>query len=53
MYTGTLINDLMATVEQVGQKVQQRQTAEQYELHAIFAMQIPMAEGDQIFMGAA
>ena len=53
MYTGTLINDLMATVEQVRQKVQQRQAAEQYELHAIFAMQIPMAESDQLFMGAA
>jgi hypothetical protein len=53
MYTGTLINDLMATVEQVRQTVQQRQAEEQRELHAIFAMQIPMIEGDQIFMGAA
>jgi len=53
MYTGTLINDLMATVEQVSQNVQQRQPREQHELHAIFAMQIPSAEGDQIFMGAA
>jgi hypothetical protein len=53
MYTGTLINDLMATVEQVSQNAQQRQAREQHELHAIFAMQIPMAEGDQIFMGAA
>jgi hypothetical protein len=53
MYTGTLINDLMATVEQVSQNVQQRQPREQHELHAIFAMQIPRAEGDQIFMGAA
>jgi hypothetical protein len=53
MYTGTLINDLMATVEQVRETVQQRQAEEQYELHAIFAMQIPMAESDQLFMGAA
>jgi hypothetical protein len=53
MYTGTLINDLMATVEQVSQNAQQRQAREQHELRAIFAMQIPMAEGDQIFMGAA
>ena len=53
MYTGTLINDLMAAVEQVSQNLQQRQAEEQRELHAIFAMQIPMAEGDQIFMGAA
>ncbi len=53
MYTGTLINDLMATVEQVGLRTQQQQVAEQGELHAIFAMQIPVHENDQIFMGAA
>ncbi len=53
MYTGTLISDLMTTVEQVGARTQQRQAAEQQELHAIFAMQIPVIESDQIFMGAA
>ena len=52
MYTGTLISDLMATVEQVGLRTQQ-QAAEQRELHAIFSMQIPINERDQIFMGAA
>ena len=40
MYTGTLISDLMATVERVGQKSGQIALLEQ-ELHAIFAMQIP------------
>jgi hypothetical protein len=53
MYTGTLISDLMATVEQVGLRMQERQASEQQELHAIFAMQIPVTESDQIFMGAA
>jgi hypothetical protein len=53
MYTGQLINDLMAIVEQAGQKAQRRQTEAQEELHAIFAMQIPVIQGDQIFMGAA
>jgi hypothetical protein len=53
MYTGTLISDLMATVEQVGLRTQQQQAAEQRELHAIFSMQIPINERDQIFMGAA
>jgi hypothetical protein len=53
MYTGTLISDLMAAVERVGQRVQQQHAAEQQELHAIFSMQIPVTEGDQIFMGAA
>jgi len=53
MYTGTLINDLMVIVERVGQRVQEQQIAEDRELHAIFAMQIPLAQSDQIFMGAA
>jgi hypothetical protein len=53
MYTGTLISDLMATVEQVGKRVQQQRTAEQQELHAIFTMPIPVTDGEQIFMGAA
>ena len=58
MYTGTLISDLMAVVERVGQKSEQQRIAEQQELHEIFAMQIPVTQGDQIltgqiFMGAA
>ena len=53
MYTGTLISDLMETVDQVGLRTQQQQAAEQRELHAIFAMQIPLTDNDQIFMGAA
>jgi hypothetical protein len=53
MYTGTLISELMATVERVGQKTRQQRTAEQEELHAIFSMQIPVTDGEQIFMGAA
>jgi hypothetical protein len=56
MYTGTLINDLMTTVERVEQN--ERQIAVERELHEIFSMQILMTEGDQIFarqffMGAA
>jgi len=51
MYTGTLINDLMRAVERAEQKVEQQRVAE--ELHAIFAMQIPVAEPDQVFQGAA
>ena len=53
MYTGTLISDLMATVERVGQKVERQRVADDRELRAIFAMQIPVVEGDQIYMGAA
>ena len=51
MHTGTTIADLMATVERAEEKA--RQIAMEQELHAIFAMQIPMAQGDQVFMGAA
>jgi hypothetical protein len=50
MYTGTLISELIATVERVGQQaVQDRMAA---ELHEIFTMQIPV-ENDQAYMGAA
>jgi hypothetical protein len=51
MYTGTLIEELMATVERAEQKAKQRQIDE--ELHEIFTMQVAIQEGDQIFMGAA
>ncbi len=51
MHTGTLISDLMATVERAEQKA--RQIVMEQELHAIFAMQIPVTNGDQVFMGAA
>jgi hypothetical protein len=51
MYTGTLIQDLMSTVEQVERKTEQRQIDE--ELHEIFTMQISMQERDQILKGAA
>jgi hypothetical protein len=53
MYTGTLIRDLLETVERAEQRDQQRRVEEEEELRAIFAMQIPIAEGDHIFMGAA
>jgi hypothetical protein len=53
MYTGTLIRDLMATVEQAELRAEQYRSANDRELHAIFAMQIPVTEGDQVFMGAA
>ncbi len=51
MYTGTMINDLVATVERAEQQIQQQKMDE--ELHVIFAMQIAIDQGDQLFMGAA
>ena len=51
MHTGTMISDLMTTVERAEQKAEQRKVAE--ELHAIFSMHIRVTDSDQIFMGAA
>ena len=51
MHTGTMISDLMATVERVEQKT--RQILIEEELHAIFGMQIAVTQGDHVFMGAA
>jgi hypothetical protein len=51
MYTGTLIDDLMAAVERVERKTEECRMDR--ELHEIYTMQIPMADGDQIYMGAA
>ena len=53
MHSGTMISELMAMVERVELATGQQQNADQQELQAIFAMQIPMVEGDQIYMGAA
>jgi hypothetical protein len=50
MYTGTLIADLMKTVEQVASSSEQQLKE---ELHEIFTMQIPVADGDQVYQGAA
>jgi hypothetical protein len=51
MHTGTLISELMATVERAEERA--RQIIMEQELHAIFAMQIPLTEDGQVFMGAA
>jgi hypothetical protein len=51
MYTGTLIEELIATVERAEDRAKQRRIEQ--ELHEIFSMQIPIKEDDQIFMGAA
>jgi hypothetical protein len=43
----------MAAVERVGQRAQQQRAAGQEELRTIFSMQIPVTDGEQVFMGAA
>ena len=53
MYTGTLIGDLMATVERAELVAERQRLSEDQELHAIFAMQIPFTDGDRVLLGAA
>lgn len=53
MYTGTLIRDLMATVERAEQTAEQKRLADMHELHRIYALQVPVTRADQILMGAA
>ena len=50
MYSGTLIADLIATVDHITHRAEQ-QLAE--ELHEIFTLQIPVPQNEQTFMGAA
>jgi hypothetical protein len=58
MYTGTLIGDLMATVERAERGAQQRRRAEEIELQRIFNLQTLNLQalemqGEQVFAGAA
>jgi len=51
MYTGTLIRDLMMTAERVSMMADQERMTE--ELHEIFTMQVPIADGQRAYQGAA
>ena len=58
MYTGTLIRDLMATVERAEQRIEhqaEQRLDEQQELQTFLAVQIytQIVEGNQVFVGAA
>jgi hypothetical protein len=53
MYRGTLIQDLMRTVEKVEQSARRRQIAEEMELQRMYALQIPEVSFEQFFAGAA
>jgi hypothetical protein len=50
MYTGTLISDLMKTVERVSNLAEQQINE---ELHEIFTMQVPIEDGNRVYQGAA
>jgi hypothetical protein len=53
MYTGTLINDLMATVERAERGAFQKQIVDEMELVRMFDLQVPQMHGEPIFAGAA
>jgi hypothetical protein len=53
MYTGTLINDLMATVERAERGSFQKQVVDELELVRMFDLQVPQMHGEPVFAGAA
>jgi hypothetical protein len=53
MYTGTLINDLMATVERAERATRQQQIGDEMELQRLFELQVLQMENEPVFAGAA
>ncbi len=53
MYTGTLIKDLMATVERAERGALKRKITEEVELKRMFELQISPVHNERIFAGAA
>ena len=53
MYTGTLINELLATVERAERTAEQKRITDERELKRIYELQIPMTRNQEIFVGAA
>ena len=52
MYTGTLINDLVATVERVERGALQKRLADEFELNRMFELQVEVNQ-ERVFAGAA
>jgi hypothetical protein len=53
MYTGTLIKDLVATVERAERGTLQRQIVDELELQRLFELQIPQMQSESVLVGAA
>ncbi len=53
MYTGTLIKDLMATVEQAERRAQQMRIADEMELQRMFELQVQETQYERVYAGAA
>jgi hypothetical protein len=53
MYTGTLINDLMATVERAERGALQKRIVDEMELRRMFELQAPLVDREPVYAGAA
>ena len=53
MYTGTLIKDLMATVERAERGALEKQIVDELELQRLFELQIPQMQSEPVLVGAA
>jgi len=53
MYTGTLINDLMATVERAERGMFQKQLVDEMELLRMYDLQVPQMQSEPLYAGAA
>jgi hypothetical protein len=53
MYTGTLIKDLIATVERAERGAQQKRIADEMELYRLYELQAPQMRSEPVLQGAA
>ena len=53
MYTGTLIQDLIATVEQAELVARRKQLADERELQMLFTAHLSLLQDESVFVGAA
>jgi hypothetical protein len=53
MYTGTLIRDLMRTVERAERTVRQKQLADERELQMLVTSQLSLVQDLTVLVGAA
>jgi hypothetical protein len=53
MYTGTLIRDLMATVERAERGALQKRIVDELELRRLFGLQVPQMQSQTALVGAA
>ncbi len=53
MYTGTLIKDLVATVERAERGAQQKRLADEMELRHMLDLQVPQMHSETVYAGAA